>query len=92
MKKRAPFFIVARLDSRAISFVSLTRYPGTGCTVREESFPWLREWTIGQLAKMAGVNVQTARYCERRSLLPPTDRTLPRETAHRWLSDSQEIG
>lgn len=30
--------------------------------------------TIGQLAKMAGVNVQTVRYYERRNLLQPTDR------------------
>jgi len=30
--------------------------------------------TIGQLAKAAGVNVQTVRYYERRRLLIPTDR------------------
>lgn len=30
--------------------------------------------TIGQFAKMAGVNVQTVRYYERRNLLQPTDR------------------
>lgn len=30
--------------------------------------------TIGQLAKEAGVNVQTIRYYERRRLLQPTDR------------------
>ncbi len=30
--------------------------------------------TIGQLAKTAGVNVQTVRYYERRKLLPPTSR------------------
>lgn len=30
--------------------------------------------TIGQLAKMASVNVQTVRYYERRNLLQPTDR------------------
>lgn len=30
--------------------------------------------TIGQLAKAAGVNVQTLRYYERRRLLQPTDR------------------
>lgn len=30
--------------------------------------------TIGQLAKMAGVHVQTVRYYERRNLLQPTDR------------------
>lgn len=30
--------------------------------------------TIGQLAKMARVNVQTIRYYERRNLLQPTDR------------------
>lgn len=30
--------------------------------------------TIGQLAKIAGVNVQTVRYYERRSLLMPSDR------------------
>lgn len=29
---------------------------------------------IGQLAKMASVNVQTVRYYERRNLLQPTDR------------------
>ncbi|BFU92476.1 MAG: heavy metal-responsive transcriptional regulator [Nitrospira sp.] len=32
--------------------------------------------TIGQLAKMAGVNVQTVRYYERRNLLQPTDRKV----------------
>ena len=31
-------------------------------------------WTIGQLSKMASVNVQTVRYYERRNLLQPTDR------------------
>lgn len=30
--------------------------------------------TIGQLAKVAGVNVQTVRYYERRDLLQPSDR------------------
>jgi MerR family mercuric resistance operon transcriptional regulator/MerR family gold-responsive transcriptional activator of gol and ges genes len=30
--------------------------------------------TIGQLAKVSGVNVQTVRYYERRNLLHPTDR------------------
>lgn len=30
--------------------------------------------TIGQLAKQAGVNVETVRYYERRRLLAPTDR------------------
>lgn len=30
--------------------------------------------TIGQLARMAGVNVQTVRYYERRDLLQPSDR------------------
>lgn len=30
--------------------------------------------TIGELAKMAGVNVQTVRYYERRDLLQPVDR------------------
>ncbi len=30
--------------------------------------------TIGRLAKMAGVTVQTVRYYERRNLLQPTDR------------------
>ena len=30
--------------------------------------------TIGQLAKMAGVHVQTVRYYERRNLLQPADR------------------
>lgn len=30
--------------------------------------------TIGQLAKVAGVNVQTVRYYERRNVIQPTDR------------------
>ncbi|OQW58847.1 MAG: hypothetical protein BVN28_11320 [Nitrospira sp. ST-bin4] len=32
--------------------------------------------TIGQLAKMASVNVQTIRYYERRNLLQPSDRKV----------------
>ena len=40
--------------------------------------------TIGQLAKVAGVNVQTVRYYERRKLLKPTDR---KASGHRVYGD-----
>lgn len=40
--------------------------------------------TIGQLAKMASVNVQTVRYYERRNLLQPTDR---KASGYRVYSD-----
>lgn len=42
------------------------------------------ELTIGQLAKMASVNVQTVRYYERRNLLQPTDR---KASGYRVYSD-----
>jgi len=42
------------------------------------------ELTIGQLAKMASVNVQTVRYYERRNLLQPTDR---KASGYRLYSD-----
>ena len=42
------------------------------------------DFTIGQLAKTAGVNVQTVRYYERRKLLPPTSR---RPSGYRVYSD-----
>ncbi len=32
------------------------------------------EWTIGQLAKAVGVNIQTVRYYERVHLLGPSSR------------------
>ncbi len=41
-------------------------------------------WTIGQLSKMASVNVQTVRYYERRNLLQPTDR---KTSGYRVYSD-----
>src|ERR1700687_4570346 len=37
--------------------------------------------TIGKLAKLAGVNIQTVRYYERRGLLPPHGR---RESGYRF--------
>ncbi|NGZ97148.1 MAG: hypothetical protein CV089_13700 [Nitrospira sp. WS110] len=40
--------------------------------------------TIGQLAKMASVNVQTVRYYERRNLLQPTNR---KASGYRVYSD-----
>lgn len=41
--------------------------------------------TIGAIAKKAGVNIQTVRYYERRSLLVPDDH---RESGYRLYSDS----
>ena len=51
----------------------LTRYYGTGCIViNEVNMPTIL--TIGQLAKDAGVNIETIRYYERRHILGPTSR------------------
>lgn len=32
-------------------------------------------WTVGEIARQAGVNLETVRYYERRKLLPPPPRT-----------------
>ncbi len=51
-----------------------TREPGTRAPAADETF------TIGELARRAGVNVQTVRYYERRSLL---DEPTRRESGYR---------
>ncbi len=57
--------------------ILLTQYHSTGCslplTLRKGDRMTV-EFTIGQLAKQVGVNIQTVRYYERRKLLTPTAR------------------
>jgi DNA-binding transcriptional MerR regulator len=58
----------------------LTPYPSTGGIVAAVS-----GFTIGNLARAAGVNVETVRYYERRGLL---QRPVPRGSQYREYSDS----
>lgn len=44
----------------------------------------MKHWTIGQLAKNAGVNIDTIRYYERRGLMPEPDR---RESGYRQYGE-----
>ena len=46
----------------------MTPYQGTGHRLRVEATT-MRTISIGQLAKAAGVGVETVRFCERKGLL-----------------------
>lgn len=75
----------------------LTLYQGTGC-----SFHMTRKTTmrIGEIAALAGVNVQTIRYYERRGILAEPARTAsgyrqyPADTVPliRFIKRAQELG
>ncbi|MDQ6664862.1 MAG: MerR family DNA-binding protein [Acidobacteriota bacterium] len=60
----------------------------------------MKKLTIGGLARLGGVNLETVRYYERRGLLPKPPRTeagyrqFPPETAHRlrFIKRAQELG
>ncbi|THJ25166.1 MAG: heavy metal-responsive transcriptional regulator [Nitrospira sp. CG24E] len=47
----------------------------------------MKEWTIGQLAKAVGVNIQTVRYYERLKLLGPSAR---RPSGYRIYGEDEE--
>ena len=47
----------------------------------------ISEWTIGQLAKTVGVNIQTVRYYERLKLLSPSVR---RPSGYRVYGENEE--
>lgn len=78
------------------SFWRLTQYLGTGFTLRTA----MKKLTIGGLARLGGVNLETVRYYERRGLLPKPPRTeagyrqFSPETAHRlrFIKRAQELG
>lgn len=74
----------------------MTLYLGTGFTLRTAR----EKLTIGGLARLGGVNLETVRYYERRGLLPKPPRTqagyrqFPPDTAHRlrFIKRAQELG
>jgi MerR family copper efflux transcriptional regulator len=79
----------------------LTRYPGTGFRLLlENERAVMQKLTIGRLAELGGVNLETVRYYERRGLLPNPPRTqagyrqFSPDTAQRlrFIKRAQELG
>src|SRR5690348_11161439 len=54
----------------------LTPYRSTGCTVTKRMHDLAKPMTIGQVAKLAGVGVETIRFYEREGLLNKPKRKL----------------
>jgi len=60
----------------------------------------LQEWTIGKVAKQAGVNIQTLRFYERKGILRPSERKLSGYRLYtadasqkiRFIKNAQELG
>ena len=79
----------------------LTPYRSTGSTIRRRKFDMdTKSFTIGRLAREAGVNLETIRFYERRGLLPKPPRStsgyrlFPAEAAQRlrFIRRAQELG